>query len=143
MEEMVSTIKFDKEEFTKMADELMSNKVFNARLMDSLPFPAMLIRRDRRMIAANKAATDLGVEVGTYCWDTFGKRASISEQDKEIFESNGTVPQNGIKCTFCRADEALASKQPINEKIPAGDVTFDTYWVPLTDDVYLHYAIVM
>lgn len=139
----MSLIKFNKEEFIKMTEELRSNKILNEMLMDSLPYPAMLIRRDRRIIAANKVARDLGVEVATYCWDTFGKRASISEQDKIFFESNGTVPPQGIKCTFCKADEALSFKQPINEKIPAGDITYDTYWVPLTDDVYLHYAIVM
>ena len=138
----MSPTKSTKEEILKIVDELRSNKAFNVMLMDTLPYPAMLIRRDRKIIAVNKLARDLGVGVGTYCWDTFGKRASISEQDKKIFESNGTVPQ-GINCTFCKADKALASMQAVNEKIPAGDIAYDTYWVPLTADVYLHYAIVM
>ena len=134
---------FDQAEFVATAQALLVNKRLNKALMDSLPFPAMLIRKDRKIIIANKVARDLGVEVASYCWDTFGKQASISEQDKEYFEKNNTVPKHGIKCTFCKADECLSSQEPINEKIPAGDITYDTYWVPLTDDVYLHYAIVL
>lgn len=139
----MSPTKYEKEKFIKMAEELMSNKALNEMLMDSLPYPALLVHRDRRIIAANKVARDMGVEVASYCWDTFGKRESIPENDKIFFERNGSVPSQGIKCTFCKADEALSSKQPINQKIPAGDITYDTYWVPLTADVYLHYAIVM
>ena len=56
---------------------------------------------------------------------------------------NNTVPPKGIKCTFCRADEALISQKSINEKIPTGDITYDTFWIPLTEEVYLHYAIVL
>lgn len=133
----------NKEELIKMATELKSSKALNERLMDAFPYPAMLILRDKKIVVANRQARDLGVEVGTYCWDTFGKRASISEQHKENFEKNETIPSQGINCIFCKAKEALASMRPINEKISAGDTTYDTYWVPLTADVYLHYAIVL
>ncbi len=54
---------------------------------------------------------------------------------------NNAVPSGGIACTFCMANEALASATPINKKIPAGKITYDTFWIPVTDDVYLHYAI--
>ncbi len=134
---------FDKVEFVAKAQELLANKLLNKALMDSLPYPAMLIRKDRKIIMANKVATELGVEVGSYCWDTFGKQASISDEDKDYYKKNSTVPLKGIKCSFCRADEALKSQRAINVKIPAGEVNYDTFWVPLTDDVYLHYAIAL
>jgi len=133
----------DKAEFVTIAQELLADKSLNKALLDSLPYPAMLIRKDRIIIAVNKVASELGVEVGSYCWDTFGKKASISKKDKEHYEQYGTGPLNRIKCTFCKADEALLSQKPINEKIPAGEITYDTFWIPLTDDVYLHYAIVL
>ena len=133
---------FDKAEFIAKTQELLTNKHFNRALMDSIPYPAMLIRKDRRIITANKAARKIGVEIGSFCWDTFGKKASISEENREYYEKNNTVPPKGIKCTFCKADEALISQESINEKIPAGDIIYDTFWVPLTDEVYLHYAIV-
>jgi hypothetical protein len=116
---------------------------FNETLMDSLPYPAMLIRKDRRIIAANKLAKELGVEVGSFCWETFGKKASISEEDKAYYEKNKIVPPRGIACIFCKGNVALATSKPINEKIPAGDITYNTYWIPVSEDVYLHYAILM
>jgi len=139
----MSQKEFDKAEFVAKAQELLANKLLNKALMDSLPYPAMLIRKDRKIIMANKVATELGVEVGSYCWDTFGKQASISDEDKEYYNKNNAAPPKGIKCSFCRADEALKSQRAINEKIPAGEITYDTFWAPLTDDVYLHYAIVL
>jgi hypothetical protein len=132
---------FDKVEFIDQSQELFADHRFNKALMDSFPYPAMLIRADRRIIIANKIAKEMGIEIGTFCWDTFGKKASISAEDRQYYEQNCTVPPNGIKCTFCRADEALLSQKSINEKIPAGNITYDTFWVPLADDVYLHYAI--
>jgi len=134
---------FDRADFNAKVQELLSNALFNKALMESLPYPAMLIRKDRRIIAANKAAEKIGVEIASLCWDTFGKKASISEEDREYYEQNNLVPPKGIKCTFCRADEALISQKPINEKIAAGDIIYDTFWIPLTDEVYLHYAIVL
>ncbi|MCP4537513.1 MAG: hypothetical protein GY832_10235 [Chloroflexi bacterium] len=134
---------FNQAEFAVMTRELFSNEHLNKALMNSLPYPAMLIRKDRRIIAVNEAAKDMGVKVGSFCWDTFGKKASISEKDREYYEKTNSVPPEGIKCTFCRADEALVSLKSVNEKIPAGDITYDTYWIPLTAEVYLHYAIVL
>ncbi|MBF0205167.1 MAG: hypothetical protein HQK67_12905 [Desulfamplus sp.] len=139
----MSQPQLDNAELIAKAKEWLTNKELDNSFMDSLPYPAMLIQNDRKVVAANKVARDLGVEVASYCWDTFGKKASISEQEKEYFEKNNTVPEHGIKCTFCKADECLSSQEPINEKIPAGDITYDTYWVPLTNEVYLHYVIVL
>ena len=133
---------FDPGTFDTQRNTLLSDTNFNQALMDSLPFPAMLIRKDRRVLAVNKTAKDIGVEVGTFCWDTFGKKASIPEEDRKYYEMNNSVPPQGIKCTFCRANEALSTQKPVNVKIPADDIFYDTFWIPLADDVYLHYAII-
>ncbi|MCP3965991.1 MAG: hypothetical protein GY718_06490 [Lentisphaerae bacterium] len=132
---------FDKSEFVKTTQKLLSNNHLNRVLMNSLPYPAMLIRKDRRVITVNKVANEMGVEMGSFCWETFGKKASISEEDKSYYEMNNAVPSGGITCTFCMANEALASAIPINKKIPVGNITYDTFWVPITDDVYLHFII--
>ena len=133
----------DRTEFIAKAHELLTSELLNKALLDSLTYPAMLIHKNRRIISANKAAKEIGVEVASFCWDTFGKKASISKENREYYEKNNTVPPKGIKCTFCRADEALKSQKPVNEKIAAGDVVYDTYWIPLTDEVYLHYSIIL
>ncbi len=133
----------DKKAFSTKAETLLTSKHLNRALMNSLPYPAMLISKERKIITANQKAIEIGVEIGSFCWDTFGKRASIPEKDKIYYEKNNTVPSQGIQCTFCKANAALTSQEPINEKIPADDITYDTYWIPLTDDIYLHYAIIL
>ena len=133
---------FNQNEFETLKEEIRTGKSINATLLNSLPWPAMLIRQDRKIIATNVIAEESGVVIGSFCWDTFGKKASISDNDREYFEKNNSVPPEGIKCIFCEADNALETQKTVNKKIPAGDITYDTYWVPLTDDVYLHYAFV-
>ena len=104
---------FDEAAFIAQARELLRSESLNRALLDSLPFPAMLIHKNRRIVSANKAAEEIGVEVASFCWDTFGKKASISQADKNYYEKNKTVPPKGIHCTFCRADDALISQRPI------------------------------
>ncbi len=133
----------NQKEFDVLIEKLLTDKHLNQALMDSLPYPAMLISKERIIITSNKAAKDIGITTGSFCWDTFGQKASISQEDNEYYEKNNEVPDKGIKCTFCKADDSLAAQKPVNEKIPAGDITYDTFWVPLTDDIYLHYAIVL
>jgi len=132
----------DKAEFIEKTKELLTDRHLNKALMDSLPYPAMLIRKDRRIIAANEAAKKIGVEVASFCWDTFGKRASIPEEAREYYEKENAVPAEGIKCTFCSANEALISQKPINKEIPDGNIIYDTFWIPITDEIFLHYAII-
>lgn len=134
---------FDQESFKKLASKLLSSEKVNKSLMDSLPFPALIIGKDRVVVAANKKAEEIGVNVCTFCWDSFGKKASITSEDKDYFEKFNKVPKKGIKCVFCQADEALRLQKPINKKIDAGEIVYDTYWVPLTDNYYLHYALIV
>ena len=81
--------------------------------LDDLPYIAIEVNDQRIITAVNKLAEDFGVKVGTHCWDTFGKRASISKAAKEYFEEHNCVPEGGIKCFFCMADEALEKQEHI------------------------------
>ncbi len=83
---------YDTAEFRAKTHELLTNPHLNKALMDSLPYPAMLLRKDRRIIMANATAQAMGVEVGSFCWDTFGKKASITEEDRAYYEENHAVP---------------------------------------------------
>ncbi len=52
------------------------------------------------------------------------------------------MPPWVINCTFCRADSSLDSKEPQrNPHIEALGKTWDTFWIPLDENVFLHYAI--
>ena len=112
-------------------------------LMDSLPHPAMLIRTDRTVLAANLIAQKLGARVGGYCWRDFGRSEFIPEEHKRyINQHNVTMPPGGTKCSFCLSDEAIAQNKPANApEISAFGRLWSTWWVPISDDTYLHYAI--
>jgi len=103
----------------------------------------MLIRRDRTILAANNIARKAGATVGKYCWQAFGRSEYISEKDKlYIKEHRADIPlYAGIKCSFCLADELITSNRPANCEVTSSGKIWDTWWVPVKDDIYLHYAI--
>ena len=120
---------------------LLADVRINPSQMDSLPYPVMLINKNRKVLAVNKSAVAMGMKAGLYCWETYGNKAFISKADKDYYEKTNAVPPGGINCTFCIADVVLELKKPMKKKIPAEDTTFDTYWFPLSKEIYLRYAI--
>lgn len=109
-------------------------------VLADIPHPALKIDKSRKIIDLNSLAEHFGVRVGTYCWDTFGKRESISRTDREYYETHNEVPEDGISCYFCRADEALEIKEHIIERIVIGDDTWETHWIPTDDENFIHFA---
>ena len=116
----------------------------NKTLLDSLPYPAMYIqRKDRLVLSVNKSAADLGVKPGGYCWRDFMQSNFITDEEKEIAERYpGQVPAEfNIKCSFCQSDLCfdLATEQN-NADIKAFGSVWNTYWIKVSNDVFLHYA---
>jgi PAS domain S-box-containing protein len=129
---------------TKRTKEVRRESIqMNQLLLDSLPHPAMLIRRDRIILGTNRFARDAGAEVGNHCWRSFGQSEYIPDEDKHYTRDNiNSVPPGGTKCTFCLADEAFDANQPTNNpEVEAFGQLWDTWWVPIEDNKYLHYAI--
>ena len=91
-------------ESKKIENELRISRNLEKVIFDSLPHPAMIINHKRKIIAANKIALEFGAQLHGYCWKEFGKTEYISEEDK-LRHHKGDV--DGIKCTFCLADEAI------------------------------------
>jgi len=128
----------------KRAEEMLRESLrLNELLLDSLPHPAMLIRRDRIVLAANRIAREVGARLGGYCWRDFGQSEYIPDHDKQYMnEHKGNIPPGGTKCTFCLADELFEqNKTQNNPAVEAFGRLWDTWWVPIENDVYLHYAI--
>jgi two-component sensor histidine kinase/DNA-binding NarL/FixJ family response regulator len=122
--------------------ELVRSGKFNEQLLDSVPFPSMLIRKDRTILAANKIARESGALIGGLCWLEFGKGEYIPEDDKEYIKNQEQCPHIDTKCVFCLADEAVKEgKEYRNPDIEAFGRIWDMFWIPLHDDVYLHYSI--
>lgn len=127
----------------KLAEEKLEEKNrLTQIILDSLPFPAMLIRKNRVIIASNKVARDVGAKDGGFCWRDFGQTDYIPEDDKEFIITHKCVPDCGTKCTFCLADETFSNKKTQNSpSIEAFGRIWDIYWIPIDDEVYLHFAI--
>ncbi len=132
-----------KEEWCKRAEDVLPEKQrLNELLLDALPHPAMLIRKDSTVLAANRMAREVGAIVGGYCWRDFGQSDFIPGADKNFINDHKEVPLCGTHCSFCLADEALETKRPANNpELKAWEKIWDVHWVPLNDEVFLHYAI--
>jgi PAS domain S-box len=118
---------------------------FNITLLHSLPYPAMYIRRkDRVIIAANDLAMQFGVKPGGYCWREFGKEKFISEEDRILISSFPTkIPDHfKIKCSFCCSDSCfdITPCQNVAELEAHGKI-WDTFWIKVSEDIFLHYFI--
>ncbi len=87
------------------------------------PFPVLLIRADRVILAVNEPGRKLGVPIGKKCFELSGK-------DKI--------------CSDCQANKALSEKKGI--QVGSYQETrkkfVETFWVPLEDEkeIYLHYS---
>jgi len=115
----------------------------NQATLDSLPHWAMLIQRSTRTIlTANARAKDGGAVVQGQCWDDFGHRAFVPPEKLALVEKDsGRKRDCEIKCDFCEADEAMERQNPTNRVEVIDGLTWDIWWVPVSDDLYLHYAI--
>ena len=114
----------------------------NQIILDSLPHWAMLINvTTRTVLAANKLAFEGGAKVDCQCWDDLGHRQFISDEHKKIIKNEPERKRdNRIKCDFCLADEAMESGKPERKEVEIEGTIWDTWWVPVDDDIYLHYA---
>ena len=124
----------------KSEETLKEKQHMNNLLLNSMPYPIMLINKARIVMAANKIALDIGVKIGDYCWKNFGKCEHLSDRDQ--IRAEGDLDDPGIQCTFCRADAMFKANAPANDpEVNAFGKVWDTYWIQLNDNEYLHYSI--
>ncbi|HXP97198.1 MAG TPA: hypothetical protein VN809_10830 [Telmatospirillum sp.] len=94
-------------------------------MWELFPEPALLVHKDRTVLAANAVARQFGRKEGEKCF--------------------GATPSGGgaNHCRSCKADRALQDRQAISEVSLdlGGPVT--NYWLPLPDsaDLYVHFGI--
>ena len=114
----------------------------NQIILDSLPHWAMLIDvTNRTVLAANKLALEGGANINCQCWDDFGHRQFISDEHKKLIKIEPELKRdNQIKCDFCLADEAMESGKSERKEVEIEGTIWDTWWVPVDETTYLHYA---
>ena len=127
-------------EYKEMARALSTGDSLVQKLMDSIPHPVMVLDKDRTILSANKAAREAGARMGCHCWNSFAKNQYLSSEQLELLEKEG--PSNKIHCNFCQVGPMLKSGRPQNSPdLESFGRVWDTWWVPVTPEIYLHYAI--
>ena len=74
----------------------------------------------REVIASNQAGIDIGAVCGSTCFETWG--------------------QNQDPCPWCLAQDLWATGKEQHTVIDAGEKVMEAHWVPVSDDLYMHYA---
>ncbi|BER91759.1 HD domain-containing phosphohydrolase [Atrimonas thermophila] len=121
--------------------ELKKTQERQQKLLDAIPYSVLLLNRERRILAQNKVTRDVaGSKVGDLCWFSFHGTETLSEEEREEFERTGVLPASA-RCIFCRADEALEKQQTIVEEVEIRGRVYETGWVPVDGETYLHYSI--
>jgi signal transduction histidine kinase len=127
----------------KLRDSLRESARLNDLLLNNFPHPAILVNKDRKVVAANRIAQEIGLHIGAPCWDGMGHGEYLSEDHKRLLKEHPDGDAlSSIRCTFCLADEAFAAGRPTNiPELKALDRVWDTWWIPIDDNICLHYAI--
>lgn len=110
---------------------LRETRQLSQMLLEVLPHPAVLVGRGRKIIAANRIASQMGAATGRPCRECLGEDLGPA--------SGGTVRG---PCPQCGLDEALQTARPSRRPLMwAQGRVRDTYWVPLDEDTCLKYSI--
>ena len=106
----------------KAAEEALALKSrVNQMLLDALPCVALLVKpATREIVASNRAAVEVGAVPGKTCFQTWGLSDS--------------------PCPWCLAPELWSTGQPQHLQPEGLGRVWDAHWLPVTDDLYLHYA---
>jgi PAS domain S-box-containing protein len=112
-------------------------------LLDGLPHSAMLIRKDHTILAANRRAREMGVQIGGRCGSEFGLRTFFADASGDSRKTPGRPAASGfVQCKYCKADQAFEKKEPVSTfGLEASGRFWDAHWIPIDEDTYLHYAV--
>jgi diguanylate cyclase (GGDEF)-like protein/PAS domain S-box-containing protein len=109
-------------------------------LLESIPSPVWLISTDRRILEQNKAAEAMfRTKAGDHCWEKVFGGGNLTDEYVEALARDG-LPAPGTKCCFCRGDEAFEKNAPVSSEVELQDSVWDTWWVPVGKDTFLHAA---
>ncbi len=105
----------------KTEAKLKEKITLNRTLLDAFPCVALLLRPStREIVASNKYATQVGAVPGKRCFATWAKRET--------------------PCTFCLAPTLWATGKAQHLEVEALGIFWDAHWIPVSEDLYMHYA---
>jgi len=105
----------------KQAEETVQREfAMRSMLLENLPCIAMILRKGtREIVFSNEAARQAGGVPGETC--------------------HGTCAQRSDPCPFCLAPEVWATNKPRQLEVENQGKHYEGRWLPLTDDLYVHY----
>jgi signal transduction histidine kinase/PAS domain-containing protein len=105
----------------KAEENLAQTMRLNQVLLDAFPCVALLLRpRTREIVASNAAAVKAGAVPGAYCYSSWRKRED--------------------PCPWCLAPAVWETGKAQHLEVEAGGISWDAHWVPVSEDVYMHFA---
>jgi signal transduction histidine kinase len=107
-------------ELTRANQELKEKTQIAQTLLDAMPCIALLLRSDKVVVGSNKKAADLGIVPGVVCYEAW------KAENKP--------------CPWCRSAEMPQINTLQRREIDAGEDCWEIYWVPISQDLFLHYA---
>ncbi|MCL5876454.1 MAG: PAS domain S-box protein [Candidatus Bathyarchaeota archaeon] len=111
----------DVTERKKLAASIQEKIQLNQVLLDAFPCVALLLKPStREIVASNMKAVEVGAVPGQTCFTTWGRRES--------------------PCPWCLAPNLWATQKAQHLEIEWLGVVWDAYWVPVSEDLYMHYA---
>ena len=91
-------------------------------LLDNFPGVALLLKKStREVVASNLAAIHVGAVPGSTCFETWG--------------------QNERPCPWCLAAELWETGLEQQVLLDTGERVMEAHWAPVSDDLYIHYAL--
>ncbi len=105
----------------KAEKQIADSKYLQQLLLDHFPGVVLLLRTTtRQVVASNQAGIDVGAVPGSTCFGTWSQRLD--------------------PCPWCLAQDLWATGKEQQVIIDTGEKVFEAYWVPVSDDLYMHYS---
>lgn len=110
------------------------------KMLDGIQIPALLLNRNHIILFQNKAAFELfHSKVGGFCFAELWQGQTLKEEDQKLFRKGHITPD--MHCYFCESDSALDRQQHVVKELYIADRYWQSHWVGLDKDIYLHYFI--
>ncbi|MCK4657180.1 MAG: PAS domain S-box protein, partial [candidate division Zixibacteria bacterium] len=117
----VQGVDVDITERKRAEEEIESKSRTNQIILDAFPCVALLLRpQTREIVASNKMAVEVGAIPGKTCFETWFQRET--------------------PCPWCLAEKVWSDGKAQHCEPTSMGVTWDVYWIPVSDDVYMHFA---
>lgn len=111
-------------------------------LLDAIPHIALLVHKNRRVVALNKAAADAGMKIGDFCWCGMRLLDAVPVADGESLGLDGSATQVST-CPHCLGDKAMSTGTARHMDVKSGGKHWSMWWTPIAKDLFLHYSMDM